>query len=251
MVTWQDGLLVLGGAVAGFVNTVAGGGSALTLPLLMWTGLDAGQANAANRIGVLLQTLTSTASFHAQGLRPWREVGQVLPATLGGALGGALLATVLPPLALERLFGGVFLLLAIAMLLRPKWLAPDLPPDAVARRPGLFGHLAFFGVGFYGGLFQAGVGIPLVLVTVHFLRIDLVRSTAFKSGLVLIYTLAAFLVFWSRGDLAWRAGLILAVGGMLGSALGAHLAIRGGAELIRWMVALALLGTAGHTLGIW
>lgn len=90
-----------------------------------------------------------------------------------------------------------------------------------------------------------------MLVTVHFLRIDLVRSTAFKSGLVLVYTLAAFLVFWSRGEMAWRAGLILAIGGMLGSALGAHLAIRGGAELIRWMVALALLGTAGHTLGIW
>lgn len=251
MITWLDGLLVLGGAAAGFVNTVAGGGSALTLPLLMMTGLDASQANGTNRIGVVLQSLTSTITFHNKGLRPWREVGSVLAASMLGSVAGALLATVLPPLALERLFGIVFLGLALAMIARPRWLAPELPADAVARRPGLAGQLAFFGVGFYGGLFQAGVGIPLVLVTVHFLRIDLVRSTAFKVGLVLLYSLGAFAIFLWQGELAWRAGLIIAVGGMVGSTLGARMALKGGAVFIRWMVALALFGTAGHTLGIW
>lgn len=250
MLTGLEGLLILGGAVAGFVNTVAGGGSALTLPLLMLTGLDASQANATNRIGVVFQSLSGAATFHRKGLRPWREVGIALPASLAGSALGTLAATWVPAATLERLFGVVFLLLAVTMVARPRWLAPTPRPDGRGRPPGVGGHLAFFAVGFYGGMFQAGVGIPLLLVAVGIFGVDLVRGTAIKVGLVLAYTLVSLGIFIWLTDLAWRSGLILAVGSALGSAVGARLAIKGGATFIRVMVALALLVAAARTLGI-
>ncbi|MCA9524759.1 MAG: sulfite exporter TauE/SafE family protein [Myxococcales bacterium] len=248
MLDGLDLLLILGGAGAGFVNTVAGGGSALTLPLLMLTGLDARDANATNRIAVVLQGASGAWTFHQRGMRPWQETWRILPASLLGAAIGAGLATVMPPLALERLFGVVFLSLAVVMIGRPTWIIPAVPEGEA--QPTWRGHLAFFGIGLYGGLFQAGVGIALLIVIVRSLHVDLVRATAVKVALVLIYTLVALAIFAWRGHLDWHRGLVLAAGSAVGSVVGVRMALRSGAKFIRVMVTLALLAASARTLGL-
>ncbi|MCB9540277.1 MAG: sulfite exporter TauE/SafE family protein [Myxococcales bacterium] len=242
-----DVLLLVGGALAGFVNTIAGAGSALTLPLLMLTGMDAAVANGTNRVGVLFQSAAATTTFHRRGVRPWRPAARALASTMVGAVGGAALATRIAPPALERLFGLVFLLLGVVMVAKPRWLTPAEPDDA-DRTPGLGGHAALFAVGLYGGLFQAGVGIPMLLVLCRALSLDVVRANAVKVALVCVYTVVVVAVFAGAGQVELRAGALLAVGGLVGSTLGARATIAKGAPLVRWMVTAALVAAGVKAL---
>lgn len=241
-------LLVLGGGVAGFVNTVAGAGSALTIPLLLLAGLDATVANGTNRLGVLSQTGVATASFHRRGVRPWPALPRALPAIALGAVAGAVIATRLPPVAMQRVFGAVFLILAVLMAVRPGWLAPRPVEGSDAARPGPAGHGALFAVGVYGGLVQAGVGIPLLLAVVHALRLDLVRATAAKVALVLAYTVLTLAVFGGSDQIAWAEGAWLAAGSLAGGLLGTRATVRRGAPFIRRVVQITLVAAAVHAL---
>lgn len=245
-----DLLLLLGGAAAGFVNTVAGGGSALTVPLLMLTGLDASVANGTNRLAVAVQAGAASATFHRRGVRPWRSVLRATAWALPGAVIGALVAIRVSADALETLFGLLFLTLAVLLVARPRWLVPDPDPEATPGWPSVGGGLALFAVGLYGGLLQAGVGIPLLVVMVRVMRLDLVGGAAAKAALVLIYTGLILLVFGAAGQIAWRAGLVLAAGGLLGSVLGAGAAVKRGAGFIRKMLFCALLLAGAKSLGL-
>lgn len=245
-----DVLLLLGGAGAGFINAVAGGGSALTLPLLMLTGLDASVANGTNRVAVAAQALTASATFHHQQVRPWTAVLRAGCWALPGAVIGAFVAIHIPPPALERVFGVLFLALAALLTARPKWLVPDPDPEAFGDWPSAGGGLMLFGVGLYGGVFQAGVGIPLLVVLVQALRLDLVRANAVKVALVLVYTTAILGVFGGADQIDWRSGAILAVGGLGGSFIGARAAIAKGAPFIRRLVFVALILAGARALGL-
>ncbi|MCA9541243.1 MAG: sulfite exporter TauE/SafE family protein [Myxococcales bacterium] len=248
MSLWTDALLLAGGAAAGFINAVAGGGSALTLPLLMLTGLDASVANGTNRVAVAVQAATGTVTFHRSGVRPWRAAVYALAPSMAGALIGAVVATHLAPPTMEIAFGVIFLGLAVLLALKPSFLDP--PAEAEPRPIGMGGGLALFAVGFYGGLFQAGVGIPLLVVLVRVTGLDLVRSNAMKLGLVCVYTTAVLAIFGSAGQLEWRAGAVLAAGGLVGSSLGARAAVVRGAPFIRRLVMLALVLAAAKALGL-
>lgn len=250
MLDWTDAWLALGGAVAGLVNAIAGGGSALTFPLLLTAGLDAQVANGTNRLGILVQSASAVFAFHKQDVQPWKLAATALwPALLGAALGAAV-ASLVPPLALERLFGVVFLGLAIMMILRPSSVVPEPNPDIPPHPPTTRGNFALFGVGVYGGIFQAGVGIPLLLIVVHTLSVDLVRGNAIKLFLVFFYTGLALLIFAWQGQVDWHRGTTLAVGGIFGSMIGARMTVRGGATLIKRVVLVALLAAAARTLGL-
>ena len=247
----MDVVLVLGGVAAGFVNTLAGGGSALTIPLLMLTGLDANQANGTNRIAVLLQSASGVGEFHRKGVRPWRVgLTALLPLVVSSLLGAAV-ATQIPAPALERLFGVVFLALAVVMAFRPNLLVPDPDAEVEPRSCTWRGAAGLFAVGLYGGIFQAGVGIPLLLVVVHALRLDIVAANAVKTGLVAVYTLLVVPIFHLQGQVVWSTGLLVASGTIVGSVVGVHFAVERGASFVRKLVLVALVLAGVHALGLW
>ncbi len=251
MVEWTDVALVAGGVGAGFVNVLAGGGSALTLPLLMLVGLDANQANGTNRIVVLLQSTAGAAEFHRRRIRPWMATRAALPPIVAGAVIGALVATRVSASAMEVLFGVLFLSLAAVMAVRPSWLVPEPPPDAAPHPPRPGGVAALFAVGLYGGVFQAGVGIPLLLVIVRAMGADLVQGNAAKTALVMVYTALVLGIFGAAGQLVWRPALLLSAGAVFGSLIGARFAVERGVGFVRKLVMLALLGAGGHSLGLY
>lgn len=250
MLDWTDLWLALGGAGSGIINAIAGGGSALTFPLLLFAGLDAQVANGTNRLGIFLQAVAAVGTFHKQDVRPWRLALSATAPALLGALLGSLLATIMPPLALERLFGVIFLGLAAMMIVRPSAVVPEPRADIPPHPPTWRGHLVLFAVGIYGGLFQAGVGIPLLLVVVHALNSDLVAGNAIKLFLVMAYTALALGVFAWFGQIDWHRGTTLALGGVLGSFIGARMTVKGGATLVKRVVLLALLLASARTLGL-
>lgn len=238
-------LLLAGGLVAGVVNTLAGGGSALTVPLLVLLGLPGGVANGSNRVGVLLQNLFAAWRFRAEGVPGLGDALRLLgPVLLGAALGAGAITRVADA-TFERIFGGVMLAVLAATLWRPA------PPAGGARRWSRGTEaLVFFGIGVYGGAVQAGVGIALVLALSH-AGYDLVRANSVKVIVVGALTAVALPVFVIQGQVAWGPAAVLALGFSAGGALGARLAVAGGERLIRPVLAMAVLGLAGRMLGLY
>ncbi|MBU0552200.1 sulfite exporter TauE/SafE family protein [Myxococcota bacterium] len=233
------GLLFMGGAAAGFINVSAGAGSALTIPLLMLGGLDANVANGTNRLAILAQGLSAITRFHKKEIRPWGYLKTALPPILAGAGVGVWIAVHVPAALMSKLFALIFVILAVLLLVRAEWILP--PEDVTPKRPGLSGLLALFSVGVYGGLFQTGVGIPLLLVTSTVFGIPALRANALKLALIAIYSVFVLIVFQGAGQVAWVEGGILALGGVIGSAIGVRVAIDKGRAFIRRLVFIALL----------
>ncbi len=240
-------LLVGGGLVAGIVNTLAGGGSLLTVPLLVLVGLPGNVANGTNRIGILLQCLVGVWRFRAHGLFELRSVTPVLvPVVIGAAL-GALAVTRIADDSFERIFGALMLLLLVPTL-RPLASQRASPPPGNGWKPATTA-LVFFAVGLYGGAFQAGLGIPLLFALTHAGH-DLVRANAVKLAVIAAVTLTAVPVFLWEGRIVWLPAALLALGYSLGGALGARFAVRGGERVIRPILALAVVALAIRMFGL-
>jgi hypothetical protein len=245
--TWL--LLALGGLVAGIVNTLAGGGSLLTVPLLVLLGLPATVANGTNRIGVLFQNLVSTLRFRRGGLDGLVGATPILGATALGSVVGATIASSLPAELFRRIFGVAMVLLLIPML-RSGTRRSDADSPPPAPRSGVVNQLIFFGIGLYGGAIQAGAGIFLIAALSRS-GLDLVRTNAIKVVIIGVLTLVAVPVFVYQGQVDWTMASALVVGFGIGGEVGARAAIRGGERLIRPVLVVSVLAMAGRMLGLY
>jgi uncharacterized membrane protein YfcA len=240
----EAALLVGGGLLAGIVNTLAGGGSMLTVPLLVLVGLPGTVANGSNRVGVLLQSATAAWRFRAQGVPGVQEALRVLvPVGVGSVIGAWGIAQ-LADATFERVFG-----IAMVLLLLPT-LRP--PGSRTAPRPWspTTTFLVFLVIGIYGGALQAGVGLVLVAALSR-AGFDLVQANSIKVVVVLVLTLVAVPVFVAEGQVAWLPAGVLALGFAVGGEVGARLAVQGGERLIRPALVLAVLALAGRMLGLY
>jgi hypothetical protein len=238
-------VLVLGGAAAGFINALAGGGSAITIPILTeMVGIST--ANGTNRIAILLANLTAMAGYQKGEAIPWRRVSVLIIPTVVGAGVGAWLSTVTPPDVLRKVFAAVLLVVAASVLLRPsRWLQER---EAVLREP--WRSVVFFGIGFYGGFVQAGVGFFLLAGLVLGAGMNLVNGNAAKVVLIAAYSPIAILLFASASQVDLAVGAVLAVGQMSGAWVGSRLGVLKGAAWIRWvLVVAALIAAARLALG--
>ncbi len=233
-------ILVAAGAAAGFINALAGGGSAITIPILTeMVGINT--ANGTNRIAIFLANLTAIAGYQKGEAVPWRRLSVLLIPTVIGAAAGAWLSTVTPPDVLRMVFAGVLLLVAASVVLRPsRWLNER---EAVLHEP--WRSLVFFGIGFYGGFVQAGVGFLLLAGLVLGAGMNLVNGNAAKVVLIAAYSPIAILLFARASQIDIAVGVVLAAGQMSGAWVGSRLAVLKGAAWIRWiLVAAAVVAAA-------
>jgi len=249
-VAWYLYLLaIVAGAAAGFINTLAGSGSLITLPMLIFLGLPANVANGTNRVGVLLQTVVATAGFQRRGVVDW-PAGLILaiPATLGSIV-GARIAVDIDEATFRIVIGVVMLIMLGVIILRPqRWLEGS--PDVLLRRPGFLQVVIFFLIGVYGGFIQAGVGIFLLAGLVLGAGYDLVRANAIKSLIVLVFTVAALGVFLVNDQVNWGLGLLVAIGQMAGGWIGANFAVDKGAVWVRRILIVVVAVAAVRLLGL-
>jgi uncharacterized membrane protein YfcA len=248
--TWYLIPAVIGaGFLAGFINTLAGSGSLVTLPMLIFIGLPATVANGTNRVAILLQNVVGGASFRRRQVLDIRGVVMLgLPAVFGSIV-GAQIAVNLNEALMRRTIGVVMVVMLVVILVRPqRWLEGTL--QNLLGRPTLLQLLIFFGIGVYGGFIQAGVGIFLLAGLVLSVGYDLVRANAVKVGIVLFFTLFALAVFIYHGQVDWLVGLILAIGNMLGAWVAAKVAVEKGAVWVRRLLIAIVIVAAANLLGI-
>ena len=226
--------LVLVGAISGWINVLAGGGSFLTMALLMSQGLDVNQANGTIRPGILAQNLLAVGLLARTGLLRAREVWRWSPAVVAGALLGSKLASDCPPELFRRWMIPLVLLGCYPLLQDLLGRSSGGQSPTRGRAPDLY----FFLAGVYGGLIQAGVGFWLLGAARH-AGFDLRRGNALKVALTLVLGLPSLLVFASAGQIQVSASLWLALGTLAGSYVGAGwLATKS----LRWIKAALLVG---------
>ena len=227
-------LLLVTGLVAGTLNVLAGGGSFLTLPVLIFLGLPPGLANGTNRVAIFLQNASAVASFRRQGVLELSSfTWATLPAMVGSVF-GALLALRISDEAFQRVLA--FLMVAVSLgTLFGRSRQKEGPAPAT---PWL--AAGFFLSGIYGGFVQAGVGFLILAVTTA-AGLDLVRGNAVKVLAILGLTGLALVVFAWQGQVHWVLGLCLAVGTAIGGMLGARLTVLKGHRWVKRVVTVMVI----------
>ncbi len=220
----------------------------LTLPALMMLGMPADIANATNRVGVLLQSLTSAKGFNDYNRLDSGAMGPILVPTLAGALVGAVAASYLPVGLLKPVLLGSMILMAILMLIRPATLSP--PEGTVPRKlketPSAI--VSLFIAGVYGGFVQAGVGFILIAALAGSLRYDLVGTNALKTVCTGVFSAVALFIFALRGQVLWVPGLILASGTIIGAMISVRFAIKVSQNTLKWFLLVMVTLTCGAAM---
>lgn len=238
MEIWQIGLLALVGIAAGWLNVMAGGGSLLTVPMMLFMGVPGPVANGTNRIAILAQNITAVTAFRRLGFADYRLSLSLSAAAALGALGGASLGVHLAGEWFDRVLALV--MIGVMLLMATGHDRVQADGGAAQARNQVPGHLLMVAAGFWGGFIQIGVGFILMPILHRVMGLDLVRVNMHKVFIVLVFTIVALAVFASRLELLWWTGVGLAVGNSIGGWLGAHTTVRRGEKLIRRVLYLTL-----------
>ncbi|PLX78068.1 MAG: integrase [Desulfuromonas sp.] len=236
---WQVPLLVLVGLVAGILNILAGGGSLLTLPVLIFLGLPSATANGTNRIAIFCQNIFAIRGFRSRGVFPIRLALLCTAPALIGSYFGASLAINIDDELFKRILGLIMIGVMIFTALDPVKKLQNAEKSLTLGRK-LFLMTAFFGVGVYGGFVQAGVGF-IVIAALLLLGLDLVRINAVKVIVIFAFTIVALAVFIWHGQVDYGLGLALAAGNSVGGVIGTRLAVNKGHDWLKKVVTATVL----------
>ena len=227
--------LILSGIVAGFVNTIAGGGSIFTLPALMLLGLPADVANGTNRVGVFIQSLVAVRGFNRHGMLATQAIVPILVPTVVGSLIGASVASFIPADILKPVLIVTMMIMTLIIVLKPNTIPAD-NESPVSLKENPMGAVWLFVAGLYGGFIQAGVGFILLAALAGSLRYDLVRANALKMVCTLVFGSVALAVFVVQGQVKWIPGLIMGLATIVGVQLSVKFAINAQQKTLKWFL---------------
>jgi len=220
------------GFIAGAINTLAGGGSLLTLPILIFLGLPPNIANGTNRIAILFQNVFTTAGFKSKGIKTFPFSIYVGISALLGSIVGAQIAIDIKGETFNRILAVIMVIVVLYMVLSSKKRLSETIEKTNGKHLWVSIVLFFF-VGIYGGFIQAGVGFIILLVLSSVNNFSLVKSNAIKVMVVLIYTCSAVLIFALNDKINWKIGLTLAIGNSIGGWLASRWSVKKGDHLVR------------------
>ena len=212
----QYGLLILVGMMAGVINTLAGGGSLLTLPVLIFMGLPPNVANATNRIGIAFQALIGTAGYRSKGVSNFPFNIYLGISALMGSLIGAQIAVDIKGETFNKVLAVIMIIVVAIIVFKPKVSSLKLP-ERLTGKYLFYAIVGFFFIGIYGGFINAGIGFVIILFLNNVNRLSLIKTNATKVSLVFIYTCGALALFAYNGTVDWITGFVLAIGTSTGA----------------------------------
>lgn len=242
-------VVVLAGIAAGFLNTVAGGGSLLTMPVLIFLGLPSAVANGTNRVALMAQNIIAIMNFRHKGFFDWKlSVMLAIPAVFGAMIGSKI-AISIPDSIFNRLLAIVMIMVLILTIWNPqkKLESKEIVLD---RKKKIIGCIAFFFVGIYGGVIQAGVGFIIIASLTFITGFSLVKINSLKVFIVAVYMVSSLCVFVFNGKVNWIYGLSLAIGNGIGAYLGSNFSVNKGDKWIKIILVIAVSFMAMKLLGL-
>ncbi len=243
MDTWYEYLLiVIVGFGAAFLNTVGGGGSLFSVPILTFMGIPITMANATSRVALLFQNVFAVGGFKSKGLElPWPYSLYLGLASLGGGLMGSLVASKVPDAVFTKIFVVVMFLAVILILFDP---FKSKGEERLDPRSQVIGTICFFFIGIYGGFIQAGIGFLVITVLSVVNNLSLVRSNYVKVFAAIVYTGVSVIVFALEGKVIWMTGLVLAIGHALGGWIASRWSVSAGEVWIKRVMIISIIGMA-------
>ncbi len=242
-------LLFLTGALAGVINVMAGGGSSIVLPVLIFLGIDPTVANGTNRVAILFQNFFATLSFRKEGVADMKTGIKLAAFTLPGVLVGAFAAVRVGDELFEKILAVVLIFVCASFFLKIDSFG-KLLSGRDGERQGWILYPALVLIGFYGGFIQVGVGLFIMVALYHLMGASLARVNAHKVIIVLTYTVPVILIFFLSGNISWFIGICLAAGNSVGGWFGATFSVRGGEKYIRVALVIAVGLMALKLLGV-
>ncbi|MGB5403307.1 MAG: sulfite exporter TauE/SafE family protein [Robiginitalea sp.] len=242
MEEWYHYLLLVGvGFVVGFINTVAGGASLISLPVLIFLGLPPAVANGTNRVAIVLQTAIAVAGFKSKGVSTFPFNIYLGISALVGSVIGAYIAVDIKGETFNRILAIIMVVVVLIIIFKPKVNVAELE-ERITGKYLWIGILAFFFIGIYGGFINAGIGFIIIIFLHYVHRLSLVRTNATKVAVVFIYTLAALVVFALNDKVIWKVGLVLALGNGLGAWFSSRISVDKGDGYIKiFLVGMVLV----------
>jgi len=248
LTVWTVSLLVVSGVCAGFINTLAGGGSMLTLPVLMLMGMPADIANGTNRLAVVIQALTGVHGFKKHGYLETTDIIPVMKPMLVGALIGALVVSYMPPDILKPVLLITMMVMSIVMMFSSAVIFPGEHEKPKLLGDLRFGNAGIFLCGLYGGAIQGGVGFVLILFFSGAMRYGILQANAWKMLCTLGFGFLSLIIFIVREQVVWIPGAILSVGAIVGVLLSLKFAMKANQEVLKRFVLVVILIVCGVTI---
>ena len=225
-------LLIVVGFAVGFINTIAGGGTLLSLPVLIFLGLPPNVANGTNRVAIIIQTAFATAGFKSKGVTTFPFNAYLGASALLGAIIGARIAVDIDGAVFNKILALIMIAVVLIVFFKPEINLKDVNERLTGKYLWL-GMLAFFIFGIYGGFINAGIGFIIILFLHFFNHMSLVRANATKVAVVCIYTLSALVVFILNDKVNWVIGFVLAIGNALGAWIASRVSVNKGDGFIK------------------
>ncbi len=223
---WELGLLAITGIATGFLNVMAGGGSMLSVPVMIFLGVPGTVANGTNRIAILPQNISAVWAFYREGISNFRLSLSLGLCTIPGTLIGAYVAASVPNDKFNTLLAIIMLLVLVIMALpQPKTIEQNQTPS---KNRLIIGHGLMLLIGFWGGFIHVGVGFLLMPTLNRVMQLDLVTTNAHKVFVVMCYTVVALIVFASELELIWKYGIALGIGTWIGAWIAAKTQVKKG-----------------------
>ncbi len=207
-------ILMSAGVFAGFLNTVAGGGSLLTLPIMIFMGLPSNVANASNRVAIFSQNLFSVAGFRSKGVSAFPYAFWLAGTAIIGSIIGAQFAMDIKGEVFNRILAIIMIVVLLLTIFKPG--VKTGQSEKMEPKDKIIGAITFFFIGIYGGFIQAGVGFVIIAALTNINALSMAKTNSIKVFVVLIYTISALGVFIYQDMINWTYGLSLAVGNSAG-----------------------------------
>ncbi len=238
MIPWELPLLFVAGIASGFLNVMAGGGSTLTLPLLIFMGQSSALANGTNRVAILIQNIAAVASFRRLDVHEFKRSFSYTLWAMPGAIAGAVLGVIISHEAFQKILG-VVMIATIFSLFIPSPATQTTPDQSRKSSWPIYPVMLF--IGFYGGFIQVSVGFLFMVALYHIEKLNLVYVNMHKVTIVLMYMVPALAIYAWTGNVDWMLGIVLGIGSAIGGWWAAHASVKKGEKFIRAVLVAAIM----------
>lgn len=230
------------GAMVSLINSIAGGGSVLSLPIMIFLGLPATVANGTNRIGLIIGNFSSALNLARHGYLNRKIFAQLFIPTLLGAIIGACFLVRIGDKLFQAILAGVICLVVVMSNLRKDILGK--PPAEPPKKLSLKGALGFFAVAIYGCIVQVGVGFVQIFSLTRYTGLDPIHVNALKNALTNVFLVVSTIALGLAGKINWPIALIMAAGAWFGGYLGSFMQRKKGNKFIQRFISVASIGMA-------